>query len=541
MTMELVWVNKTAGTTHNQKSSSHLIRHSRRVEISSQRRRRVLNERFDENATDFADQAGTFISRQNAARDKETVTQTEDGSTFFLITHQEDFSAKREPCPRSSIDSLCSPAAVLDADQKTVIRYISGVWLPTNHGLQPNRFFGSFSLVWPGDDQYANTFLSSALQTSDARSLYALLAAGARKMRLSQEVMPLKNTASDVLALKAVKALRKSISGRGPPNDQLILDLAFLVLAELYARSPQRIAGINVYWQMVRDYVISIGGISKMRSIVICFVMSINALCSLTGITLPQLDVRRYPELLGLDSMDNTCAITHSKHAVIDEKITSALAQLDLRSQVINEGVSIITQLVDSIQNLPVPALDLLRAYLQQYLPMAVSSISSPLCLLVPPSISSSSDATLYTTADVAHFFARIYGNVMWWWHAALHFLPEDVRSTIEPPFVVNLAASQAWSFLDQVQDILKDEAWFVPSDLIVWVSAVGCLVVKDHRHWNEYRRSFIHMTKEKDIKDDVKLAKKLTRFLPLAVIDDDFVQNLRFLFEEVTMKDEFA
>ena len=436
------------------------------------------------------DRAAHFIACETSAQDEERVVQTENGSTFFLITRQEDFPTKPKPSPQVSIDSLCSPAATLSTDQKIVIRYISSVWLPEASRVQPDRFFGSFSLVWPGDDQYANVFLSAAFQTSDARSIYALLAAAARKMMLGGKLHHHEAVIADLFSLKAVQALRGSLSRQDPFSDQLVLDLTFLVLAELYARPPHRIAGVDTYWEMMRRYITSIGGMCKMRPVVVYFVTSIDALCSFTGVTLPKLDVRQDHQLLGLHPTNNSSVTSDNKQDTIEADIKTALARLDLRSQIINETVHMLTQLISAIQTLPHSAVTGFRAYLGRCLPQAVTSITSPLCPHFPQTslslLSLTDKASIMTAADTAHSFARLYANVMWWRYTAttVCFLPSPSGSTdqsslpLPPPSVVQTAVSQAWHLVDQVHDLLQGEMLYTPSDMSLWIGVLGCHVL---------------------------------------------------------------
>lgn len=488
-----VWVNQAGGGRNGLPAGSQLTRHLQRVANISRKPRKTVSVQLDN------------TSRKAS---QHVISLSDTGGVVFLNTRQEDYddsdsdadsfhTVESPPLPFMAFDTVCTPVSTIDTGMKTVFRYITTAWLPSSDSIPVGGLFGAFSPVWPGDEKIANDFLSSALQSSNDLSLFCMLTIGARRMaRLTQMLME-DRTNPDYYTMRAIQSLRSTIVTQGFDDDQLILNLTFLVLAEIYLKSPAEVKGLPVYWSMIRDCIIQCGGFHQIRPQVLRFVMSMDGLFAGSQLTLPQLNLLRHPELMGHGTGD------------LDQRSQSLCLILQQRSETI-----------EAIQNLPGDAPHAFSAFIRTITRQIIKSFSTP--LLPKPHIKYvPKPRPEYTHADILYTRARANTINTWYWVAAINYVSPDLREGLIPPAAVDMALEETCQMILEVLRLLDGKEWFASPDMVLWMSVVALAVVdRLTESQDACRRLCVDAARQLGVASLADLLEAVKLYLPIQSLD---------------------
>jgi hypothetical protein len=329
-------------------------------------------------------------------------------------------------------------------------------------------------------------------------------------------------------ALRAVQSLRKTISTKDLSNDQIILDLSFLVLAEIYARSPYDLQGMPVYWAMIRDCIVQCGGILHIRPRVLRFVLSIDSLLAGIQLSAPALGLQEYPELMGCFPQNS---LPQDNNTLL-EMISSTMANLDDRSWTLYSAAQRRHEVILALYSLPNNAIHQLRLLIKQHARQFITIFS-----VTPLAFSNAGGraprpSSECARADGLYNTARSNTVNLWYWFSALNLVGADHRGDCGwvMPNAIEMAVGDTWAYIGEIRRLLDGQDWCVSPRIMLWMSVVGLLVAEVEGVCERYKELVLEMARTLSIASLDMLLDAVEGFLPVYTLDCGRLRELREL-----------
>ena len=419
----------------------------------------------------------------------------------------------------SNFNSICSSIVALDRTKQNVIEYFTTVWMPSKDHIPAGCQITGFAPVRPHDGEIAFQVVQGAFQTNDEVSMYALLSAGSRRMQVLHGKDLQRKDFPDLYTFKAIQALRKRIEKGETASERLILDLSFLILAELFTPSTKR---SETYWSMIRSLIVQVGGLQCLTTFTAQIAMGFDHQISAGTLSKPALDPFTYTELLGYQVPTQTPSQESSK------LIKLLLGQLDHRLRLIALQSHALTQLIDAINRFPEKTVDGIRHCLRSHLKQLYSIIPDPLRREDgredAPDTQNSQNLI---AADGIYLHARVASWRVWTFSATLSFLPPNYNEYLTFPKVVTNELSQTWRSLDRILYLLHGTGWIIRREVLVWIVAVGYFAATEEADRNQYRRHLQQVAFTVDASTPERLKDALSGMFPLDLMQADAYERL--------------
>ena len=433
----------------------------------------------------------------------ETVIRDEDASG----NDQYDFGS-----PASSFDSICSAVVALDKTKQHVIEYFTNVWMPSKDHIPPGCQITGMTPVRPHDWKIAFQVVQGAFQTNDEVSMYALLTAGSRRMQVLHSTTLPRAEFPDLYTVKTIHALRRRIEKGEGGSERLVLDLSFLILAELFTPSPAR---SELYWRMIRTLIIECGGIGCLSPFTAQIAMGFDHQISAGTLSKPALDPFAYPALLGIKDSGQ------GPHQETQQLVVALLSQLDPRLRLIALEANALTELVEAMSQFPVEAVAGIRGVIRADVKQLYGTIPEPLRRTdgSQESAAEQNNANV-VIADSIYLHIRISTWRTWVWYSALSFLPLSSDTvSFQAPRIVSSEISQTWKSLGIVQRLLEGTGWMMRHDLVFWIASVGFFGATSEHDRGGYRRQLRNAARLVEIASPARLTEVLANHFPLALM----------------------
>ena len=449
-----------------------------------------------------------------------SIREDDDGS------NQYDFAS-----PKSPFDSVSSSIVAFDRTKHHVIEYFINVWMPSKDHIPPGCQITGLTPVRPDDGEIAFNVVQGAFQTHDEVSMYALLTAGSRRMQvLHSKTLP-RSDFPDLYTVKAIHALRRRIEKGERGSERLVLDLSFLILAELFTPSPTR---SELYWRMIRTLIIECGGLQRLSTFTAQIAMGFDHQISAGTLSKPALDPFAYPEILGFKPS------AHGPQQDNQQLVVALLSHLDPRLRLIALEAHALTELVEAINCFPEETVDGIRKVLRAHVKQLYGVIPEPLRREdVSNENAAEQNNTNIIVADSMYLHIRVSTWRTWVWYSCLSLLPFTQEATpILAPQIVTREISETWKSIDTAQQLLKGTGWTMRHDLVFWIAAVGFFAAVSENDRLQYRRILQNAMVSSEIYSPERLRETLTKHFPLDLIHPSAQQQLWEAMGDVMQED---
>jgi hypothetical protein len=456
-----------------------------------------------------SDISGTSIDSTRSTKDDDDEV---DGEIFSVIAYNNS-SAHPYGSPAIAIDSYSGSIIGFDGYKQSVLEYFTTIWMPSTDHIPADCQVTGFTPVWPNDGNLSFAIVRDVLQAPDDISMYSLLSAATRRMQIVNKMTLPHPDLPELYNFKAIQALRKHISLKKPATERLILDLSYLMLAELYVKSPSR---SDVYWQMARSLIGLCGGLHKIQAFTAQAALAYDYFIAVGTVTMPALDPFRYPALLGLDSASRL-----PLHQV-RQTVMLRLSEVDPRIRIMSQQSNSLSNTIRAVRSLPKIAVTGITACLRGNIPQLYPVISAPFHPSSRSKSSNGKNSCDVIEADALSVHTRFHAFQIWLWYSSLGFLEADARitATKNAPQTLIREVSKIWKNLDRIQRKLYGSDWALRDDIVLWISAMGLLVATDEADRPAYLQLFAGMAEALDIDSVEKLQFALAIHLPLNHID---------------------
>ena len=458
---------------------------------------------------------GSIDSTRSTRDDDEEV----EGEIFSVIAYNNS-SAHPYGAPAIAIDSYTGSIIGVDDYKQSVLEYFTTIWMPSTDHIPADCQVTGFTPVWPNDGNLSFGIVRDVLQAPDDISMYSLLSAATRRMQIVNKMTLPHPDLPELYNFKAIQALRKHISLKKPATERLILDLSYLMLAELYVKSPSR---SDVYWQMARSLISLCGGLHKIQAFTAQAALAYDYFIAVGTVTMPALDPFRYPTLLGLDS------ISRLPPHQVRQMVMSRLSEVDPRIRIMSQQSNSLSNTIRAVRSLPKIAVTGITACLRGNVPQLYPVISAP---FHPSNLNKSSNGKSsreVMEADALSVHTRFHAFQIWLWYSSLGFLEPDARNTAtrNAPQTLIREVSKICENLDHIQMKLYGSDWAMRDDIVLWISALGVLVATDEADRSAYHQLFAGMAEALEIDSVEKLQSAFAIHLPLNHIDSQAPTSL--------------
>ena len=436
-----------------------------------------------------------------------------DGEIFSVLAYNHTHHHQPYGAPSIAIDSYSGSIDGFDSHKQSVLQYFTKIWMPSTDHIPPDCQVTGFTPVWPNDGKLSFGIVRDALQAPDDISMYALLSAATRRMQIVNKMTLPHPDLPELYNFKAIQALRKHISLKKPATEHLILDLSYLMLAELYVKSPSR---SDVYWQMARSLISLCGGLHKIQAFTAQAALAYDYFIAVGTVTMPALDPFRYPTLLGLHFVSRL-----PSHQV-RQMVMSRLSEVDPRIRIMSQQSNSLSSTIRAVLSLPKIAVAGITACLRGNIPQLYPVISAP---FHPSNLSKSFNGKSsrdVIEADALSVHTRFHAFQIWLWYSSLGFLEPDARifAMKTAPQTLIREVSEIWKNLDRIRMKLYGSDWAMRDDIVLWISALGVLVASEETDRSAYHQLFAGMVEVLNIDSVERLQSAFAIHLPLDHID---------------------
>jgi hypothetical protein len=392
----------------------------------------------------------------------------------------------------------------MNARNQRIVQYFATAWIPSSSQVGSNLC--GFTIMGPQDNQLSVDILNGSLPAKVHIS--ALLAASACRMKHISGLSFERDDVPELHTLKAIQALRKFVQANEPITDRVILDLFFLSLAEFYNKNH---VGSKVHYQIMKQFVINLGGFAKLEPFIAWFVLSADYLLAASTVTAPVFDFTREPRLLGIKLLT-----TADK---VEMAILRSILHLEPRMQnLIKDNISL-AQVVAHLHQLPQFALSRVTQLVEQNGTIVYRLITMPLKVCGNQTPAQLLQARI---ADRLVSRSRHLAFVMWMWYSALG-ITDDI-STLDLTQATRLMSSytaEMRASLDYAGQILPATACTVRNDLLLWLHALGMLISPIEQDVSFHISGFVRTAVAMKICSYDQLESVLSSYLPLEQIPD--------------------
>lgn len=410
-------------------------------------------------------------------------------------------SDRQKDSPRlwEALDSYCSGVEV-DKKARRILYYFTTVWMPsfserlddsepvsrstTVDPISASRMHHivGFSPILPGDASVSHQIIRKSLQARDATHVHSLLASGVSHMRFLSRYEIERGAEPELFVIKAIGSLRQHLlTGTDPSgNDQLVLDLAFLVMVEYFSQTPIR---GEVYWNLIRRQVIFCGGLRRLDPFIALFTVGADYIISKLTLSLPTFDFRAYPALV-----DPTEASWNPRDLLTANCPLRQSLATDWRLHSLTSQLTLFTSVLELVHKLPEEAFRQTGEYIRQH-GRAVTALWIQGAEFRSPDRSSSSPEEIESTmkADVSLRDARELAYSIWFLNIGLSFVPAssfdfDIAVLLAqllpgPADLIFHPGRHLYAHLAGAEALFAGTGWSVPDTTRLWISAFGVAV----------------------------------------------------------------
>lgn len=451
-------------------------------------------------------------------------------------------SSSNAPLLRGAVDSLPQSVVRIDAGRHQVLQYFLSVWMPSATHIPLGCQIAGYTPIWPNDLELSSRVMQGAMQTDHELSMYSLLAASSRRMqslhrqKFDQPGLP------EMQTLQAVQALRKRAASSAPLDERLILDISYLILADLYAEIPSR---SEIYYKIIRDLIVRFDGLQNLDPFVTQAALAYDYFNSMGTLTMPAIDPLHDTALLGIDESVPT---VRAKFLAQDQ-----LSKLEPRLRITAQIKHAFAKVLCEIHTLPAPAIADLKDLISHHVPQLYPVLAGPFTQVdTQPSVSPNHTGNLMT-ADTLSIQTRNILCHAWLWHTALGCTGVVRKSMDEldpwahahekhvPPPHVRRASRAAWRQLGRIEELLRGTGWEVKRHLALWQDAIGYLLSVGQEDQQAFRARFVRQARAMSIVDEAGVRSGLASHLPLHRIAPDWSLMLSRLLvpRKVVVKQE--
>ena len=418
-------------------------------------------------------------------------------------------SSTSSTSPTSPVESYAGSLIKLSSSEQNALQYFLKVWMPSDDFIPQDCQIAGFTPIWPNDGKASSMIVRGALQTDDPVSIYALLTAATRRAQTLNRVQLNASKLPEEFSLKAVQALRRRIELRLPPTQRLILDLSYMVLAELYARSPSRSV---IFWKMTRDLIVTAGGLHVIEPFTALAALAYDYFIAMGTVTLPALDAFNDPALLDVDPT--------LEQVQIYEIIRARQSQLETRVRTITHQNHEFSLVVDALRLLPPSALLEITALVEGNVRKLYPLIAAPF-QRAPDSKSRGGNIANIQAADALSIHVRHLTYRIWLWHTASRLASifsgsDDPLLVVSPPPNVVEEIHKVCTWLDQIQVMLQDSEWSLNLGVTFWMCAICLLVAEREKERDDFRAYLRKLASELHITTPETLSQLLSAHMPL-------------------------
>lgn len=366
-----------------------------------------------------------------------------------------------------------------------------------------------FTPVWPGDQDLSKQIISSAFQSESIVSLYSILTVCSRRMQKVNNITSL-TSPPEVYAAKALESLREVVEDKRHLSERLILDVSYLVLSEVYVKTPQ---GLRVYGEIIKDLIVRYGGLHKIRPFTAQACLAWDNLVSATTLSLPALDPFRQTELL--------CGQIAASDAdfdpmEIDYGLYPRLQQLEERPRIMAEESHSIAIVMTALQSLPSSTLESVRL-------LATDSAAKIFRLLTAPFLLSGNGIDgmqanhTVARADGVAMRIKIRMYLAWVWYSAMRCLSSsDSESRIFTTPELLEGTSRLHVKIEGILQCLQGTPWRMQDEIVLWLAGVGALTAGSVADRQRYVRLLVRTSSALLINDDQAMENILRDYPPL-------------------------
>lgn len=322
----------------------------------------------------------------------------------------------------------------------------------------------------------------------------------------------------EIYTVKAIQALRKSVQTADSNDDRFLLDLAYLVLAELYVRDAAR---IDTYFSMMRTYIASRGGLAMINSYDVFSALAVDVIVAASTFTIPALDGTKYPQLLGVTASASDTVET------IRTKVAVASHRLDSNVRLMYEQNNSLISIMEAVLALPTNATLGISAYVKKGI--GLFPLQSLPLSLAESKVNLDVDFQKMTATDNLYVQMRVASYQIWLWYSAIGPLTVDAQSSevVQPPIAVEHLVKHFGRSLDRLTTSFRGSIWSSHNAMSLWFAALGCLVSSEPEYHTEYRQLFLEAVKELSIATKEELQQTLIKSLSLERINPRWLETL--------------
>jgi hypothetical protein len=428
--------------------------------------------------------------------------------------------------PLAPPDSVATQLGVITVKEKSILQYFVSVWMPSNTRRTGHQITG-FSPVSSDDGRLCTSIVRGAIQSKDKTALNSLLAVVAQRIKLLNHAPPDPANSPEYFSIRAIQSLRETFSTAQLPSQRVILDLSYLILAELYRPPPAR---SSLYRKMNRDLIIALGGLQNLDPFIAQAALAYEYFTAQSEAGVPVLNPLRDRQLLSIDK-----GLSEEESARRAASITS---KLEFRIQILVEDLDYLTQVAEALQQFPPSVVhrtwsfarhstvqhhQLNAAALQQYNEVA--------------NLESVTMRNTVMSADGLWMHLRQQAHRVWLWHSALAFYDPTGESpdiaAIIPPDCIKRDASKFTETLARIENMLVATGWMMRKDVVLWIACLGHLVADTDEGRHSCDQWILRIANELNIDNESAFCKAIAIHLPFTEIRADASRYLWFVIQD--------
>ena len=365
-----------------------------------------------------------------------------------------------------AVDFLSGSALPMDNSKHTVLIYFSKAWLPSDEKMPKDCHIWGFAPVNKDDRALSSQIISNALQSSDQLHFYALLAVATSRMRWLSMSNSHSPVAPEKFVIWSIRALRRFLDSGNRPDSSVLMDLAFLTLAEFFAGSVRS----GIYWQLIKDFVIACGGFRKLSPFVSHTLIATDWKISAAFVKPLVFDFEAYPALLGLDEDKDV-------NAAIEE----AVKCLDPRVMIRVRNSMTLAEVINAINRLHTSKSAEICDYITGYQRKQYRYCAQCLRLRNEQSMDVETPEKV-SGADLLDQRTKAIGFRLWLWQIALTFVdPTTLYAKLSHAAAARFAndCAQMLDFLSRANSLLQGTHWMLDPKTLLWKLVLALLVTE--------------------------------------------------------------
>jgi len=408
----------------------------------------------------------------------------------------------------------------ITAREKSILQYFASVWMPSDTRKTGHQLTG-FSPVGSEDGHLCNSIISGAMQSKDKTALNSLLAVVAQRIRLLNHAPLDPVNSPEYFSLRAVRSLRETFSSTQLPAARVVLDISYLILAELYRPPPAR---STLYRSMNRDLIIAFGGLPNIDPFIGQAALAYEYFTAQSELSIPILNPLRDCRLLGISD-----DVLEGETVPLAAKVTS---KLSFRVRILVEELNYLAQLAEALQQFPLSVVHNIWSFARhstvQHHQLNAAALQQRGKAVNLESVTMQSTVM---SADGLWMHLRQQAHRVWLWHSTLSFhnpggWSPDMKPIVSPDFIER-DASKFPEILTRIDSMLVETGWMMRKDVEMWIACLGYLVATTHNVLTSCARWMLKIADDLSIDSENVFRKALVIHLPFTEIRPDAIQYL--------------